>query len=148
MRFPAYKTSKPSEGDMTPMIDMTFQLIAFFMIAMNFSQAEQDERVMLPASALAKPPDRPLENPVVVNVTRDGKIIYGGQELPTMNRLRPYLVNERMVLEGRKQSIDDATVIIRADRYAQAGFVQKLIQLCQEERFQKFSLRAQEEVLP
>ena len=81
MRFPAYKTSKPSEGDMTPMIDMTFQLIAFFMIAMNFSQAEQDERVMLPASVLAKPPDRPLENPVVVNVTRDGKVIYGGQEL-------------------------------------------------------------------
>jgi len=42
----------------------------------------------------------------------------------------------------------DSTVIIRADRYARAGVVQKLIQLCQEEQFEKFSLRAQEEVGP
>ena len=148
MRFPANKASKPSEGDMTPMIDMTFQLIAFFMIAMNFSQAEQDERVMLPTSVLAKPPDHPLDNPVVVHLTRDGIVIYGGQELANMNRLRPYLVNERMVLQGRKQAMSDSTVIIRADRYARAGVVQKLIQLCQEEQFEKFSLRAQEEVGP
>ena len=32
MKFPAYKRPKPSEADMTPMIDMTFQLIAFFMV--------------------------------------------------------------------------------------------------------------------
>ena len=29
---------------MTPMIDMTFQLIAFFMFVVNFSEAEQDDR--------------------------------------------------------------------------------------------------------
>ncbi|MHB0955792.1 MAG: ExbD/TolR family protein [Pirellulaceae bacterium] len=148
MRFPVRKAWNSSGGDMTPMIDLTFQLIAFFMIAMNFSQAEQDERVMLPASALAKPPDRPLENPVVVHLARDGTVIYGGQELANMNRLRPYLVNERMVMQGRNQSMSDSTVIIRADRFARAGVVQKLIQLCQEEQFEKFSLRAQEEVGP
>jgi len=41
--------------DMTPMIDMTFQLITFFMFVMNFSEAEQDERIQLPSSQLAKP---------------------------------------------------------------------------------------------
>ena len=30
------------ELDYTPMIDMTFQLIAFFMILINFSDAETD----------------------------------------------------------------------------------------------------------
>ena len=43
--------------DMTPMIDMTFQLIAFFMILINFAEGEQDQRVQLPSSTLAKPPD-------------------------------------------------------------------------------------------
>ena len=42
------------EGDLTPMIDMTFQLIAFFMVLINFTQSEQNERVQLPLSELAK----------------------------------------------------------------------------------------------
>ena len=66
---------------------------------------------------------------------------YGGQELANMNRLRPYLVNERAILEGRDRPLSDATVIIRADRQAKAGVVQKLIQVCQEEQFEKFALR-------
>ena len=48
---------------MTPMIDMAFQLIAFFMFAISFSQNEQDERVLLPDSVLAKPANQPLEAP-------------------------------------------------------------------------------------
>ena len=36
------------EGDMTPMIDMTFQLIAFFMVLINFTQTEQNERIRAP----------------------------------------------------------------------------------------------------
>ncbi len=45
-------------------------------------------------------------------------------------------------------TMSDATVVIRADRFAKAGVVQKLIQMCQEEKFEKFALRAQEEVGP
>ena len=46
------KSKKPdlAEGDLTPMIDMTFQLIAFFMVLINFSQTESNERVVLPSS--------------------------------------------------------------------------------------------------
>ena len=51
------------EGDLTPMIDMTFQLIAFFMVLINFNQSEQNEKIQLPESTLAKPPDAPLETP-------------------------------------------------------------------------------------
>ena len=46
-----------AEGDMTPMIDMTLQLIAFFMILINFSEGDQNQLIRLPASELAKPPD-------------------------------------------------------------------------------------------
>lgn len=133
---------------MTPMIDMTFQLIAFFMVLLNFSEAEQDQRIMLPQSVLAKPPERPLRHPVTIHMTRDGSVVYGGQELASLQRLRPYLINERMVLEGRRRPMSDATVVIRADRLARAGVVQKLIELCQEEKFEKFALRVKEDYGP
>lgn len=52
-----------SDIDMTPMIDMTFQLIAFFMFVVNFSEAEQDDRIQLPSSQLAKPAEAPFDVP-------------------------------------------------------------------------------------
>jgi biopolymer transport protein ExbD len=146
MRFRRKRGGQKAEMDMTPMIDMAFQLIAFFMFAISFSQNEQDERVMLPDSVLARPASQPLKHPVTIHLTRTGGVVYGGQEMPEMNRLRPYLVNERLVLLGRKREMTDATVVIRADRFAKAGVVQKLIQMCQEEKFEKFALRAQEDI--
>jgi len=148
MRFQRSSGSGILEGDLTPMIDMTFQLIAFFMVLINFSQTETDQRIMLPESELAKPPDHPRKYPITIQLKQDGDVVYGGQELASMERLRPYLVNERNVLQGRDWPLSEATVIIRAHRYAQAGMVQKLIQVCQEEQFVTFALRAKEEIGP
>ena len=47
MRFRKRAESEILEGDLTPMIDMTFQLIAFFMVLINFSQTEPDQRILL-----------------------------------------------------------------------------------------------------
>ena len=51
------KSSEPilAEVDMTPMIDIVFQLIAFFMLITNFEQTQADERVKLPSDQLAIP---------------------------------------------------------------------------------------------
>ena len=43
-----------AEGDLTPMIDMVFQLIAFFMVLINFAQTESNDRVKLPSSHLCE----------------------------------------------------------------------------------------------
>jgi biopolymer transport protein ExbD len=134
------------EGDLTPMIDMTFQLIAFFMVLINFTETEQDERVKLPASELAKP-GPVLESPIYLNMTRSGDVIYGGQLVP-LNGLRPYLLNEVAELDKKNKSPADATIIIRAHADAATGMVQQLIQVCQEARFEKFALRAKEELVP
>ena len=60
--------SPAAEVDMTPMIDIVFQLIAFFMVITNFEQTQADERVKLPRDALAKPPEVKLEHTLVLNV--------------------------------------------------------------------------------
>ena len=132
------------EGDLTPMIDMTFQLIAFFMVLINFAQTDQNERIKLPESELAKPPEAPLEYPITLHVTMENTVIIGGQELVDFSGLRPYLSRERNVMELQGQDTSDATVIIRGHEYAKTGKVQELIKVCQENQFEKFALRAKE----
>ena len=50
MKFNKAKTSEILEGDLTPMIDMTFQLIAFFMLLINFTEIDRAEEIALPTS--------------------------------------------------------------------------------------------------
>ncbi len=144
MKFKRKEYTVSAEPDMTPMIDMTFQLIAFFMVLLNFGEGEIDSRIKLPTSQLAKPPEAPIEAPLVLQLTSDDNVIFSGEAIPISALDRP-LRNERRFLElsGRKPS--DATVILRADVDAKTGVVQEVIQKCQTNGFEKFALRAKQE---
>lgn len=133
------------EGDMTPMIDMTFQLVAFLMVLVNFNAEDVSARIKLPASKLAKAPDKPAENPVVIQLDKESKVIMGGGEDLTIPAIRAMLKQEAVSLSYQNKAPKDATVIIRADLGAKAGEVQDIVKICQEEKFENFVLRAQEE---
>jgi biopolymer transport protein ExbD len=153
MRF---KHAKPTivEADMTPMIDMTFQLIAFFMIVTNFEQTQADERVKLPADRLARPPLVPRERELVLNVgflrdvdgtklDRDPFIFFGTENIRVRD-YRPRFQREfdiavRQYGETRAREM---TVSIRADGDVPTGQVQELIKMGQEVGFSKFALKA------
>ena len=130
---------------MTPMIDMTFQLIAFFMVLINFTEADQNERIKLPMSEIVKPPDAPLETPIFLHLTKEGTVILGGVET-TVEGVKANLIVEANILKRKKSSPADATVIIRGDADVQAGRVQQLVQICQEAEFENFALRAEERI--
>src|SRR4051812_6170742 len=86
------------EGDMTPMIDMTFQLIAFLMVLVNFSAEDVSARVVLPESELARPPEAsPNDNKIVVQMDAKGSIIMGAEEL-TIPGMKTMLSNEAYLL--------------------------------------------------
>jgi len=132
--------------DMTPLIDMVFQLIIFFMLLINFDAGEQHEQIQLPASVIARPPDKPPDFPIVLHVTKEGHTIYGGQEVP-IEAMGVYLRLERAQLE--RQGGKEATVIIRAHRETLTGKVQELMKVCQDPKnggFEQFVLRVKEEV--
>lgn len=137
--------TKAAEGDMTSMIDMVFQLIIFFMVLINFSQDDQNQAIKLPSSELAKPAEAPLENPIVLNLAFNGNV-YLGPETATIAGLRPLLELEARVLTSKGKSAKDANIIIRADGNTAGGMVQELIKKCQESGYEKFALRAKEEV--
>ena len=132
-----------AEGDMTPMIDMVFQLIAFFMVIISFTEAEQDDRIQLPASEMAKPPETPFEQQLTLQLTRDEHVIYAGDKIP-MDQVLVVLNRERDLLERQNKQMADATVIIRADGRAKHGVVQQLIKACQDVGFERFALRAEQ----
>ncbi len=144
MRFRARSTTAAASNDLTPMIDMTFQLIAFFMFVLNFSEVDQDERIQLPASELAKPPETAPELPLTIQVTQDGTAVFAGQSL-SLAELRIRLRKEAAILDYLKKSPTQATMIIRADAATATGRVQQVIEVCQSSRFEKFALRAKQE---
>lgn len=143
MRFRNKNAAKFAEGDMTPMIDMTFQLIAFFMVLINFTEADQNERIRLPASELAKPAEAPFESPLTLQLTKQGTVLFIGNEvaLPEMNT---YLRQEKRIISAKGGDPAKATVIIRADADSETGTVQELIKICQDAGFEKFALRAKQ----
>lgn len=128
--------------DMTPMIDMTFQLITFFVFTLNFSTAVQDDRVQLPMSQLAKPAEGPSVDPITLQLMSDGRVIYSGEPV-SLADIGGYLENEKRVMIEAGKEPNTATVIVRADGRSKTGDVQDLIKACQEKGFEKFVLRAQ-----
>ena len=143
-----------NDPDMTPMIDIVFQLLTFFMIAINFENTKADERVRLPMDVLAKPPEVRPEHELVLNFgferTLDGvkksriPTIFYNERYVEVSKLGPDLEQEKRIMEltHGKEVIKDVTVLIRADAEVPTGLVQELIKKCQENGFTKFSLRA------
>jgi biopolymer transport protein ExbD len=130
--------------DMTPMVDVTFQLIAFFMFVLNFSEVDQDQRINLPASELARPPDVAYDEPITIQLTSDETILYGGEQL-TVAGLKAAMLREAQIIKAHpEKKVSDVTVIIRADRMAKTGKVQEIIQICQQAEFDTFALRGRQ----
>jgi biopolymer transport protein ExbD len=144
-----------AEADMTPMIDLVFQLVAFFMIVTNFDQQQADERVKLPIDQLAQPRQEARKYEITVNMgfIRDpeGRITSpplvmnpetGDVDVMTYGRVQ--LPKEAAIAraQGGEEQVNKTTIAIRADAEFPTGLVQELIKLAQEAGFSKFSLKA------
>lgn len=144
MQFAEHQWEATCEPDMTPMIDVTFQLIIFFLLTLNFSMDQQSELIKLPLSELAKPAEAPTALPITLQLTQNGTVLVGGDEV-TISNLRPHLTREREAL-GKQRSPREATVVIRADQEGHFGLVQELIKACQDSGFERFALRAKQDI--
>ena len=149
-----------ADADMTPMIDVVFQLIAFFMVIINFEATQADERVKLPSSDLARPSTVKPDQELVLNVgyLRDAEgqpidpdpyVFYAGDEKIRIPDMLAKLKLEAEFFQ-RKNNLgaDDSiptSVIIRADADVPTGMIQELIMLCREAKFEKFHLKAKTE---
>ena len=121
-----------SDMNMTPMIDIVFQLIIFFMIAVDLSQRELEDLV-LPISKMATD-DEPEEGRLVVNINRRGEYTMFRRSLSLRDLERELKVRVDLPYVGQRvrgfREWALQPILIRADQAADFKYVQKLIDLC------------------
>lgn len=66
--------------DLTPIIDMVFLLLIFFLVATTFHQTEREMQIALPAASSAGPISTALRE-IIINVDQDGTIIISGKTI-------------------------------------------------------------------
>lgn len=66
--------------NLTPMIDVVFTLLVFFMLATKFAERERELGVDLPVASAASPAAAD-QRELVINVTRDGRVSIDGRAL-------------------------------------------------------------------
>jgi biopolymer transport protein ExbD len=138
--------------NMTPLLDVVFQLITFFMLVINFSNDNYDQRVRLPIAGSARPLDaaKVSEDRLVLNIDRDGRLLITGEILDSERATREIHFQADLIKLNAKAAglkVDAAeglptTVVLRADRATPFSQLFRMITACQAEGFRKFDLKA------
>jgi biopolymer transport protein ExbD len=142
-----------AEPNLTPLLDVVFQLITFFMLVINFSTENYDKRVRLPIAETARPLENSQassEDKLVLNVDRDGHLLMGGEVQPLHKAIQTIkhqadLVKLNLRAAGAKPDATGSlptTVVFRADKDATFASLISLIKACQDNGFRKFALKA------
>jgi biopolymer transport protein ExbD len=118
------KTIAIEEPDLnlTPMIDIVFLLIIFFMVGTRFTKMEREFDVQLPSVSDAQPLTS-LPDEIVVNVPKSGILQVDGKE-------RSLTELETDLIAARKRFADQ-TVVVRADGRGPYQNVADVLAVCQ-----------------
>ncbi len=142
-----------AEPNLTPLLDVVFQLITFFMLVINFSQDNFDSRIKLPVAGSARPQDdatKVAEERLVLNVDSRGNLLFNGQTLSAEQATKKIKFEAQIARQnikllkgnlGPNQELP-ARVVIRADRDTPFTKLFGLIGTCQSNGYQKFDLKA------
>jgi biopolymer transport protein ExbD len=107
--------------NLTPMIDMVFQLVIFFMLATNFVQLEKEMDVDLPEAESGTVSDDALDE-IVVNVMKDGRLILSGREVDEAQL--------SAALQTAAQKEPKPPVTIRGDKDVNHGRIVAVMDAC------------------
>ena len=107
--------------DLTPVIDMVFNLLIFFLVATSFHQTEREMKIVLPQASSAGPISAVLKE-IVVNVDAEGRIIVSGRAIATED-LRT-MVKEAVAVNPEQK------VTVRGDRTTAYANVVAVLDIC------------------
>ena len=123
MRIPR-STAFDSGVNMTPMIDVVFQLLIFFLVSSHLVQQESHLELPLPEAKTAEDDKATDDTPrLTVNVLAEGELIYNGHVV-TPDELRGQL------LERQQQFGKGVEVRIRCDRHVVYRHVEPVMLAC------------------
>ncbi len=138
--------------NMTPMIDVVFLLIIFFMVITDLTQQELED-LELPV-AVTCVPDKPKADEwrPIVNILPSGQMmvkrssVYDPERDDGFKALEVWLtlVADRMKKKfdaGLGKDLPDEPVLVRADENTPFKYVQKLMEICGKEGIQIWQLQ-------
>ena len=114
--------------EMTPMIDMVFLLLIFFLVATTFHQTEREIKIALPIATSGGPISATLRE-LIVNVDVAGQIIVAGRTIEP-DELRGRI--ETALANNREQK-----VTVRGDRATTYANVVRVLDICKASGIQE-----------
>jgi biopolymer transport protein ExbD len=123
MRIPQRPRARAISFNMTPMIDVVFQLIIFFLVSSHLAKQETQLKLPLPAADSADAEADAQRPSLVVNVLADGQWLLAGRVI-TPEQF-PTRVQEAVAEHG-----SELEVKIRADRAVAYRHVEPIMLAC------------------
>jgi biopolymer transport protein ExbD len=135
-----------ADPNLTPILDMVFQLITFFMLVVSFKTAAMDPGIRLPVLGSARPSQQEAERTfVVLNIDAAGSLRVFGQVCD----LEQYLVREAdSIRRASSNNGGDASTnglhaaaVVRADRSTPFNKLNRVLAVCKKHGFQNVTLK-------
>ncbi len=132
MRLDPHEEDDDVGINLTPMIDMVFLLLIFFLAATTFASEEVALDLRLPQAKSGQSGKN--ERPLIVNVLADGRLDVDGREV-TFEALR-----QKLQSAGERNA--EQAVLVRGDREAQFGLGVQVLDACRLARIKKVDFAA------
>jgi biopolymer transport protein ExbD len=137
--------------DMTPMVDVAFLLLIFFMCTTQFKPPEKDKIVLPESNSEAKSPESDI---ITISVTSPKpeygnqsavRVIYVQRGEEVTRELLPETVKTDMglVLSNARAANPRARVIVKMDKEAQYGIMADMMSALQEAKAPRFNVQTE-----
>ena len=120
MRLPSANANRELQFNITPLIDVVFLLIIFFLVASHFIRHEQLENVELPTATQGRD-QQDATSRVVVTVATDRRLRLGAQEASIDE------IEKQLLLMAEEHGANSTELRIRIDRNLPYSVVEPLL---------------------
>ena len=128
--------------DMTPMVDIAFLLLIFFMCTTQFKPPEKDKITLPDSSSPAKSPESDVIT-ILITATPTVKVIYrkGGEELTQELNPASLQTDLGVALKTARAANPAARVLLKMDKDATYGVMADMILGLQEANATRFNVQ-------
>jgi len=142
------KARIPVKIDMTPMVDVAFLLLTFFMLTTQFRPPEEVQ-IVLPSSHSAF--KLPESNVMLITISKDGRLFLGFDSPKLMGRIFGEENKNRIGVEVQPKDLGNLLVqarianprlytVVKGDKDAEFGLSEDVMDILQKTNITRFNL--------